>query len=372
VADDRPASEPVLRRSLDRLRAREFRNLRQLELVPGPRFNVVSGENGQGKSNLLEAIEYLGSLRSFRGARVEDLIHEAAERAELSGLASGDGPPHQLRVALDRGERREVQLDGKRPRSRASYGRALPAVVFHPGELTLTAGGADARRSFLDHLLTRLDETYATSLAAYTRALASRNRLLRAEPPNRRGITAYDELLSASGAVIGQARAALVDALSPQVSTLFEEISGAGPQLSLRYEPRVFPEVASLRAALQTAYDKDIARGFTADGPHADDLGFRLRETKARRYASQGQHRAMVLALKVAELRELERRTGRTPLLLLDDVSSELDRAKNQRFFEMLARLGGQVFLTTTHPDLIRVDTDRRDFLITAGELTAR
>jgi DNA replication and repair protein RecF len=369
VAPDRAASEPVLRRSLDRLRARDFRNLRQLELVPGPRFNVVSGENGQGKSNLLEAIEYLGSLRSFRSARVEDLVHEAAARAELWGLARGDGPAHELRVALDRGERREVQLDGKRPRSRAGYGRALPAVVFHPGELTLTAGGADGRRAFLDHLLTRLDETYATSLAAYTRALASRNRLLRAEPPNRRGITAYDELLAASGAVIGQARAALVDALAPRVATLFEEISGSGPALAVHYEPRVTPEVSSLRVALQAAFDKDIARGFTADGPHADDLGFRLRDTKARRYASQGQHRAMVLALKVAELRELERRTGRTPLLLLDDVSSELDRSKNRRFFELLARVGGQVFLTTTHPDLILVDTDRRDFLISAGEL---
>ena len=97
-----------------------------------------------------------------------------------------------------------------------------------------------------------------------------------------------------------------------------------------------------------------------------------MRETKARRYASQGQHRAIVLALKVAELRELERRTGRTPLLLLDDVSSELDRAKNQRFFAMLGRLGGQVFLTTTQPDLILVDSDRRDFVITAGELVAK
>ena len=98
---------------------------------------------------------------------------------------------------------------------------------------------------------------------------------------------------------------------------------------------------------------------------------FDLRETKARRYASQGQHRAIVLALKVAELRELERRTGYAPLLLLDDVSSELDRAKNQRFFELLGRLGGQVFLTTTHPDLILVDSERRDFIIAAGELVS-
>jgi DNA replication and repair protein RecF len=358
-----------VKRSLEKLRLRDFRNLRQLEFSPGPRFNVVSGDNGQGKSNLLEAIEYLGSLRSFRGARSEELVHEAADHAELAASASGTGAAHELRVSLPRTGRSEVRVDGKRPRSRVSFGRALPSVVFHPAELTLTAGGAETRRAFLNHLLARLDETYATSLATYTRALASRNRLLRADPPNRRAITSYDELLAASGAVLGRAREALVLELSPRVASLFEEISQTGPVLTLAYEPRVEPDVATLRAALTNALDKDLARGFTADGPHADDLVFRLQATKARRYASQGQHRAMVLALKVAELLEIERRSGSTPLLLLDDVSSELDRGKNERFFSVLARLGGQVFLTTTHPELILVERDRHDFRIAAGSI---
>jgi DNA replication and repair protein RecF len=245
----------------------------------------------------------------------------------------------------------------------------LPTVLFHPGELTLTAGGADGRRAFLDQLLVRLDDTYASSLSAYTRALASRNRLLKSDAPNRRGITAYDELLAASGAVLGQARIALVHALAPRVATVFEEISGAGLELRIDYEPRVQPDVESLRAALRAALEKDLLRGFTADGPHADDLAFRLRENRARRYASQGQHRALVLALKLAERLELEARTGQTPLLLLDDVSSELDRTKSQRFFQLLSKLGGQIFLTTTQPELILVESDRRDFEIRAGEL---
>ena len=361
-----------MQRSLEKLRLRELRNLRQLELTPGPRFNVVSGDNGQGKSNLLEAIEYLGSLRSFRGAKADELICESAAQAELWAASGGDGPAHELRISIARAGRREVRLDGKRPRSSAQYVRALPTVLFHPGELSLSAGAADGRRAFLDHLLTRLDETYASTLAAYTRALASRNRLLKAESPNRRDITAYDELLASSGAVLGQARAALVEALAPRVAALFAEISGEeGPALTLRYEPRVQPEVATLRAALTAALDKDLLRGFTADGPHADDLGLRLRENRARRYASQGQHRAIVLSLKVAELMELETRTGQTPLFLLDDVSSELDRHKSRRFFALLGRLGGQVFLTTTHPDLILVESDRRDFQVRAGELIA-
>jgi DNA replication and repair protein RecF len=356
-----------VQRSLERLRLHDFRNLRQFELAPGQRFNVIHGDNGQGKSNVLEAIEFLGSLRSFRGARVEDLIQESAATSELWAMSGGDGPAHELRIALARAGRREVKLDGKRPRSKASYARALPTVLFHPGELTLTAGGADGRRAFLDHLLVRLDDTYATSLAAYTRALASRNRLLRADSPNRRGITSYDELLASSGAILGQARAALISALAPRVAELFAEISGDGPEVRIAYEPRVTPEVESLREALRTALEKDLLRGFTADGPHADDLGFRLSEAKARRYASQGQHRALVLALKLAERLELEERTGQTPLLLLDDVSSELDRDKSRRFFGLLSRLGGQVFLTTTQPELIFVESERRDFRIQAG-----
>jgi DNA replication and repair protein RecF len=363
-----PEVSRTLRR-LEKMRLRDFRNLRSLEFTPTPRFNVISGDNGQGKSNLLEAIEYLGSLQSFRSARVEDLIHESAPDAELVASSGGDGPAHELRAHLSRAGRRDIKLDGKRPRSRASYSRALPTVLFHPGELTLTAGGADGRRGFLDHLLERLDETYSASLATYTKALASRNRLLKAEPPNRRGITAYDELLAASGAVIGQARAALVYALAPRVAALFAEISGDGPEVSMHYEPRVEPDVERMREVLRGALEKDLLRGFTADGPHADDIGFRMREKKARRYASQGQHRALVLSLKVAELQELEHRSGQTPLLLLDDVSSELDRAKSARFFELLSRTSGQVFLTTTHPDLISVTTDRRDFQISNGTL---
>ena len=363
-------SSPRTLRRLERLRLRDFRNLRALEFTPSPRFNVIFGDNGQGKSNLLEAIEYLGGLQSFRSARGEDMIHEAATDAELAASSGGDGPAHELRIRLSRAGRREIQLDGKRPRSRASYSRALPTVLFHPGELTLTAGGADGRRGFLDHLLERLDDTYGASLAAYTKALASRNRLLKAEQPNRRGITAYDELLASSGAIIGQARAALVCALAPRVAALFAEISGDGPEVSMHYEPRVQPEVERMREVLRAALEKDLLRGFTADGPHADDVGFRMRENKARRYASQGQHRALVLSLKVAELQELESRSAQTPLLLLDDVSSELDRAKSARFFELLSRIGGQVFLTTTHPDLISVTNDRRDFRIHAGSLT--
>lgn len=363
------------RQRLLRLRARGFRNLRELDFSPGPRFNVISGENGQGKSNLLEAVDYLGTLRSFRGASTEELLADDAESAELWASVSGSALPSEHRVRLHRsGARREVLLDGKRPRSRTVYAQSFPTVIFHPGDLSLTTGAPEPRRAFLDHVLERLDATYASSLAAYTRALGSRNRLLKQESPSQRtkaAIVAYDELLASAGAVIGQARAGLVDALGPRVSEVFARISGEGPGVSLAYEPRVSPTVERLREALAANLEKDLARGFTGVGPHSDELAFRLQTHKARRYASQGQHRAIVLSLKVAELLELERRTGRTPLLLLDDVSSELDAGRNRRFFGLLAELGGQVFLTTTQPALILVDEGREDFRMRGGVVSA-
>lgn len=360
----------VSRQLLQRLRLRDFRNLQALDFVPGARVNVISGDNGQGKSNLLEAIDYLGTLRSFRGANADELVREGAAQSELFASVGGDGLAHEHRVRLPRaGARREVQLDGKRPRSAAVYAQALPVVIFHPGDIELTTGAPEPRRAFLDRLLERLDETYADALAAYTQALASRNRLLKDEVPQRRAIMAYDELLASAGAVIGQARDALVQELAPRVSQAFAQISGEGPGVTLRYEPKVVPSVELLREALTAAYDKDVARGYTGAGPHGDELVFRLEDHKARRYASQGQHRVIVLALKVAELLELERRTSRTPILLLDDVSSELDPGRNRRFFALLAQLGGQVFLTTTQPELILVEEGREDFRMRDGEL---
>jgi DNA replication and repair protein RecF len=354
-------------RALEQLRVRDFRNLRQVELAPGARFNVVSGDNGQGKSNLLEAIDYLGSLQSFRGAKAAELICESAAVAEILARVTGDVLPHEHRIRISREGRREVQLDGKRPRSGASYLQTLPVVLFHPGDLNLTLGSAEARRAFLDRLLVRLDAVYASALAAYTRALASRNRLLKSDSPSRKALTAYDELLASAGSVIGQARSGLCDQLAPRVAQAFSEISPDGPAVALAYEPRVAPTVAAIRDALQASIDKDLARGFTAEGPHNDELAVRLRDTRARRYASQGQHRAIVLALKIAELMELEQRTGYTPLLLLDDVSSELDRDRSRRFFALLNRLGGQVFLTTTRPELVVVEGARSDFRVEGG-----
>lgn len=356
-----------------RLATRGFRNLADAQLEPGPRFNVVHGDNGHGKSNVLEALHYLATLRSFRGASAAEMIRRGADEAQL-GASVEQGPiGHEFSLRLHTRSAREVRLDGRRPRSHASYRNALPAVLFHPVDVQLVGGSPERRRALLDEMLEQLDVTFATTAAAYERALRSRNRLLRSGAGDRRAITAYDEILAAAGALIGQARERLVVDLAPRVSSLFGEIGGDDGddgELALRYAPKVEPRVASLTRALAEELERDCARGYTGVGPHADDLAISLAGAGARRFASQGQQRAVALALKVAELEALERRSGKVPMLLLDDVSSELDRARNRRLFACLSRLGGQVFLTTTHPEFILLDEDRTDFHVRDGVVT--
>ncbi len=358
---------PALR--VERLIVRGFRNLADLDLSPGPRFNVLAGDNGQGKSNLLEAVYYLGSLASFRGAGREDLIGHEHERALLAARFVTSPAPIKAQVRLSRREGRQLALDEKRPRSTGAWLTALPMVLFHPGDVALAGGSPEARRAFLDRILEQMDATYGRASQTYRKALRSRNRLLKQERADPRSITAYDELLAASGAVIGQSRARLAADLKPRVEDAFREVAGEELPLELAYRPRVEPTVEAIRRALAGSLAKDLARGFTVEGPHGDDLALTVRERGARHHASQGQHRMMVLALKVAELDVLTHRVGQVPALLLDDVSSELDPVRNRRLFALLDRLGGQVFLTTTQRELIRLEDGRVDFRVAAGRV---
>ena len=354
-----------------RIATRSFRNLAPLDLAPGPRFNVVFGDNGQGKSNLLEAIHLAASLGSFRGAGASELIQHDAETAIVALEVSAQPLPRTLKLRMERSKARQLALDGKRPRTRLSWLDVAPTVLFHPGDLALAQGSPENRRSLLDRVLSEVDPIYATTLDHYTRALRSRNRLLKADVVDRRAVVAFDPVLAASGAVLGQARQRLVGELAPVAERVFDEIIGEAIPLAISFAPRVAQGEPELREALARSLDKDLARGFTAEGPHADDVLLEVSSRGAKHNASQGQQRTLVLALKVAELDVMARAKGKMPVLLLDDVSSELDRTRSARLFALLSRLGGQVFLTTTQRELITTAGDRVDLRVEAGRVAA-
>lgn len=369
AAPNPPAGPPPL--WVERFWLRGFRNLAETDLFPGRRFNVLSGDNGQGKTNLLEALFYLGALRSFRGARVEDLVQHDADVALLRGRFAGvTGLPMVATAKLERGRTRVLSLEGKRPRSTAAWVMRLPMVLFHPGHLALATGSPELRRHYLDRILEQVHPTHRKSLAAYEKALRSRNRLLKADTLDRSSLDAYADLMAVHGAVVGQARRELAQALAPRIQTAFEHVAGLDIPLAIDYQCRVEPSEEALREALLRSLNKDRARGFTADGPHSDDLVLKTHRRAARHHASQGQHRMLVLAMKMAELDALTEGAGQVPILLLDDVTSELDPTRNALLFEYLDAIGGQVFLSTTHRALIRLDGDRQDFEVRGGHVT--
>jgi DNA replication and repair protein RecF len=360
------AAQPLV---LEALALSGFRNLQPTTFVPGSRFNVLFGDNGAGKSSVLEAIGYLAALRSFRDAKKEDIIALDAPQAQLHARVQSVPLAREYRIVLERHKGRSVQVDQKRPTTLGSYFASFPLVLFHPGDVELMLGPPEPRRRFLDRVLEQIDPGFARSAADYDKALRSRNRLLKSVRPERRSVSAYDPMLAELGARIGQARQGLSQQLKPRVEAHFAEITEHALALEVSYAARHAPDQASLLRELENHYDKDVQRGYTGVGPHGDDLRVGVARTLVKHHASQGQHRAIVLALKVAELSVLAQRTGKVPLLLLDDVSSELDQSRNRRFFKLLSRLGSQVFLTTTHREFILLDEERCDFRLEQGAI---
>ena len=353
---------------LDELFLVDFRNITGLTIEPSPRFNIVSGRNGMGKTNLLEAIYFIGALRSFRQSRRVDIVNREARETRIRGRF-GDVCAGMMCEITTGHEGRQVKIDGKSAQLDGRYFHALPMVIFHPGNLALVQGGPDARRRFLDRALFQAEISYQEAYRSYGTAVASRNRILKTRPLDRRALDPFDEQLACHGARMVMMRERLVISMSPLFEEAMERIGGG--QSRMAYRPKVEGGFDEIMTALHDTIEKDSAMGYTTVGPHADDLVFEVNDLDARKFASQGQQRTAVLAAKIAETGSLEKSTGRTPLLLLDDVSSELDRDRNRHLFGFLGELGGQVFITTTHNDHIPIERDRVDFFVENGSIRA-
>ncbi len=357
------------------LAAEGARNLAPLQLAPGPRFNVFTGDNGQGKTNLLEVVYVLATLRSFRCARLADTIRRGAPRATLAARVVKDDLERRYQVVLEPGHRK-VTLDGKAPRPLARYFGSFNVVLFAPEDLQIARGAPAERRRFLDRAVFGWRPAYLELAQAYEKVLRSRNAVLRNAPHDRRTpdlLAVYDAQLAPLAVEIARTRRGLLDELTPRFAAGFEAITRSGLPVAL--ELATAPELAAgdagaVLAALVRDRARDLARGATSLGPHRDDLVFRFAGAEAALFASQGQLRALILAWKTAELDLLRQTHGDPPILLLDDVSSELDDARNVYLFDHLASRDLQCFITTTHPRHVRLTRDRVDHVVVDGVIS--
>ncbi len=342
-----------------RLQVRDFRNLAEVDLQPSPGTTILVGENGQGKTNLLEAIYVLTTLKPLRAVRLQELVRFDTERAQVAGDFDGPGGVRRAAVEVQAGGR-TAYLDGKPQERLDAYFEGLASVCFSPDDLFLVKGSPDARRRFLDRAAFNRWPAVLVEAREYVRALRARNAALRAGHPEVEA--SFREPLVRAAARLLRRRVELVAELAPRVAAAFREISGPGaPEARLSYRPAAGMRAdagevdcaARLAEILAHRLERDREKGYTSAGPHMDELVLALDGRGARLFGSQGQQRAVVLALKIAEIENLRAALGRPPLLLLDDISSELDPAKNGYLLAYLRTLAAQAFLTATDKRLL-------------------
>lgn len=342
------------------LAIRSTRNLARVDLELSPRLTVVSGDNGHGKTSILEAMYVASTTRSFRTTRLREIVGHGADAASVR-MRVVDGPVEREQlVGVERGKKR-ILLDDKPPESLASYAARTPVVVFHPGELELSTGSASLRRTLLDRVALFVDPSSLDHARRFAHAAKSRMRVLATRGETARELDAFEALAARHGAELSRARSEAASRLAARAVEAFARITRESLAIAVAYAPGGADDEAALALQLRGSRERDKARGSAQVGPGRDDLAITLRGRPLRAQASQGEHRAVTLALKLAEMQAIAEARGVVPVLLLDDVSSELDPLRTASLFDLLGGETAQVLLTTTRPELIETPEAWRD-----------
>jgi len=345
------------------LRLQHFRSYADATFEFGDGVNIVVGPNGSGKTNLLEAVLVMARGGSYRASDAE-LLEFESPWFRLDAHVSPHGTPRTVKLATEPRQMKTYELDGKKYQ-RLTMHHLLPIVLFEPNHLQLLHGAPELRRNYLDDILEQTSPGYTSFRRNYRRLLAQRNALLkRPNPPSTQELFPWNLRLSELGATIARSRVGLTEKLDEQLGATYGNISDAKTAVSVTYHPK-FPVdqyETLLLQKLESHAHEDAIRGFTAYGPHREDFTVSLDGRPADETASRGETRTAILALKIIELQLLEEAHDQTPLLLLDDVFSELDGKRRQALTNFLDRY--QTFLTTTDADVLSKEFNRSAKLI--------
>ena len=331
-----------------------FRNIESASLTFHPRYNVICGDNAQGKTNLMEALWLFTGGRDFKGSRENDLIRQGETAAKLALTLENSGGEKEMTLTLEKGRRRAYTVGGVPRASGAEVVGNLYAVVFSPAHLSLLQSGPEERRKFLDSAICPVSPTYLRALADYRKVLAQRNALLkdaRINPEITELLEVFDPQLAKIGTYLIQVRRSYLERLMTYAAPFYQGISGGSEELSSSYLSVALnagEKEEDFLLRLRETRDEDLRAMNTSLGPHRDDVGFSIDGMEARRFASQGQQRSVVLAMKLAESRILGDMTGESPVVLLDDVMSELDASRKEYLLGGLEQ--GQIFITGCDP----------------------
>lgn len=331
---------------LAHLRLRDFRNYARLDADFAPGFHLLLGDNAQGKTNVLEAIYLMATLRSFRGVGSAQMIRHGQRGYFVGGKIVGQAE-HEIKMFWSSRER-NLQLDSRPVKKIGDFLGTLRTVVFCTEDLQLVKGTGRTRRRFIDLLLSQTQPGYLALLQRYMQVVRSRNALLKQHSPDRLLLDSFSEQLVKLGSDIIRHRRELIPKLSPLARLAYRRISNDAEELRITYEPSVKSDFA-----VELAQARDRERRFRATllGPHRDELEFLLKDKSAAQFGSEGQKRTLAIALKMAQAEYLTGIHGCAPVLLIDDVMGELDAKRRSGFLPLLERTrqsSGQVFMTCT------------------------
>ena len=335
---------------VERLELSDYRNYESLSVSFDPETNLIYGNNAQGKTNLLEAVFECATARSHRGSKDREVIRFGREEGHIRLQAEKNGRPVRIDLHLRKNKPKGAAIDGVPVRKVSELFGVLQVVFFSPEDLKIIKNSPQERRRFIDEELCQLDRVYTSRLISYNKALLQRNNLLK-DPKNdsefRLLLDVLDEQLVTYGKDVMEERKAFIREMDEQTAGIHQELTGGKERLHLIYAPSVSPE--QMEEKLFLARDMDIRLGSTSVGPHRDDMEFELDGIDARKFGSQGQQRTAALSLKMAEIELVRQKTNDTPILLLDDVLSELDSERQERLLRSIK--GVQTFLTCTGLD---------------------
>lgn len=358
---------------VEAVRIRGFRNIAALDLPLVPNINVISGDNGQGKTSVLEAIYLLSTTRSFRTDKPLEACTTGTETTRLEALFSDGIAPRTQRYVVHQAKR-SFFVEDKRVNKFSAYAVQTPVVVFHPGDLSLVSGGAAERRTLLDRIGFFLDPAVADERGRYSKAQRARQVLLERRA-SAAELDTFELLMAKSGVYLAAMRRRAAEALQDELLPTFAAVSPRSLSITVTYQPGGFADIEAFQQELRQRRNKDAQRGTATFGPHRDELELCLDGRTARKHASQGQQRLLTLALKVAELACVRNARGLHPLLLLDDVSSELDPERTGAVYDVVRQAPSQVLVTTTRPELFDTSTlsrgARADFRLQGGKLVS-
>lgn len=351
----------------------QFRNLSKLHITPAAGINVFYGDNAQGKTNFLEALYFCALGRSLRGKNEQQLIAFDAQESHIRMEVTRKNRSDRIDVHLKREEKKGIAVNGLAVKKMGDLFGTLYAVIFSPEDLSLVKDGPAERRRFLDMELCQISHVYYYDLQQYHRILKQRNHLLKEmkqKPSLSDTLSVWDTQLVAYGKKIITARAKFLTRLDDIAAKKQEALTGGKDCLKTEYKPNC--EAIHLAERLEKSLERDILTGSTQIGPHKDDISFLVNGKDAKQFGSQGQQRTTVLSARLAEIELIQEETGEKPVLLLDDVLSELDENRQQYLMQSIEGL--QAFLTCTGiEDAVKGYLQKENlFFVKNGQITKK